>query len=161
MTHSWRPMQTSDIAAVTAISDAVHGIYTEPAAVYTERLTLHPAGCFVLDVDGEISGFLITHPWHGGKSPALGEMLGAIPDDASTYYLHDIALLPQARGTGAGREGLKLTIAAARSGGFREVSLVAVNGADRYWAAQGFAYDHDAAPPYGNGTFRMMLNIGA
>ena len=161
MTHQWRPMQASDVAAITAISDAVHGIYTEPAAVYAERLALYPEGSFVLEVDGQVSGFLVTHPWRGGTSPALGAMLGAIPADADTYYLHDIALLPAARGTGAGREGLALTIAAARAGGLAEVSLVAVNGADRFWAAQGFAYDRDAAPPYGEGTHRMVLKLPA
>ena len=31
----------------------------------------------------------------------LGTLLGALPDGGGTYYLHDIALLPAARGQGA------------------------------------------------------------
>jgi hypothetical protein len=102
MTDGWRPMRAADLDAVVAISDAVHGAFTEPRAVYAERLDLYPEGCRVFARGGAVAGFLVTHPWHRGAVPKIGALLGALPAPADIYYLHDIALLPAARGTGAG-----------------------------------------------------------
>lgn len=152
----WRAMDAADLAAVVEISDAVHGRFTEPAAVYRERLACYPHGCFVLERDGAVVGYLVSHPWTRGSSPELGRPIGAIPPAADTYYLHDIALLPSARGTGAGRSALTLVERCARAGGFGDITLTAVGGADRYWATQGFAYDREGhAAAYGAGTHRM------
>jgi GNAT superfamily N-acetyltransferase len=142
---AWRPMRADDLAAVSAISDAVHGRYTEPAAVYAERLALHPEGCRVLVRDGEVAGYLVSHPWHRDRPPALGALLHALPTDADSYYLHDLALLPTMRGTGAGKAALDLVVAQARALGFAEITLMAVGGADRFWARHGFGY---AGPGY-------------
>jgi GNAT superfamily N-acetyltransferase len=153
-------MRAGDLAAVSAISDAVHGRYTEPVAVYAERLELYPAGCRVFEFEGEVAGYLISHPWHRQSPPKLGALLGAIPADADTFYLHDIALLPSARGTGAGRIALDLVVGDARALGFAEVTLMAVGGADLYWAAQGF--DHvprEADPSYGAGAHLMRMPV--
>lgn len=155
-------MHADDVAAVVAISDAVHGRFTEPAAVYRERLALYPRGCLVLERGGAIVGYLVSHPWTRGTSPELGRPIGAIPRHADIYYLHDIALLPPARGTGAGRSALKLVERGAREAGFREIALTAVGGADRYWSAQGFAYDSEGgAATYGVGTHRMRKALPA
>ena len=156
----WRPMRADDLDAVAAISAAVHGDYAETLATYEERLALYPAGCITLEEAGAPVGFLISHPWHAGKSPALNQQLGAIPRENADYYLHDIALLPQTRGSGAGKAALAYVIAHARSRGFERVTLVAVNGADRFWSTQGF--EHRAtgeAGPYGPGTFAMHLTL--
>ncbi|WP_257211611.1 hypothetical protein [Sphingobium sp. IP1] len=58
----WRPMGQGDVDAAAAISDWVHGAYTEKPAIYAERLRLYPAGCFLLEWDGEALGYLVTHP---------------------------------------------------------------------------------------------------
>ena len=115
--HSWRPMRAEDLAAVTAISDAVHGRFTEPMAIYAERLALYPAGCRVLAGDA-VAGYLISHPWYRDSPPKLGAMLGTIPADADAYYLHDLALLPAARGSGGGKAALDWARALARALGF-------------------------------------------
>lgn len=157
---AWRPMQADDLAAVSAISDAVHGAYTEPLAVYAERLDLYPDGCRIFERDGAVAGYLVTHPWHRHSPPKLGALLGAIPGDANTYYLHDIALLPTARGTGAGRAALDFVVDHARALGFADVTLMAIGGADRFWAAQGFAYVPRAVDrSYGAGAHRMRMAI--
>lgn len=154
----WRAMEPDDIGVVAAIPNAVHGTFTEPVSVYAERLALYPAGCFVLEWDGTIAGYLIGHPWTRASTPALGQPLGVIPADADTYYLHDVALLPAARGKGAGHAALGLVIAQARADGFADVTLTAVHGADRFWVTQSFVRDEgDSA--YGEGTCRMRLPL--
>lgn len=160
----WRPMQDSDIRAVTAISDIVHGRFTERPEIFAERLALYPAGCFLLDRDGAAEGYLISHPWHRRSPVPLDELVGAMPEDAASYYLHDLALLPDARGCGAGRRGVEMVLAQAADAGLGEVSLVAVNGADAFWSAQGFSRVEDEAiarklESYGEGTFFMERGV--
>jgi len=149
-------MGTADLDAVAAISDRVHGAFTEPRHVYTERLDLYPAGCRVLERDAAVAGYLVTHPWHRGAVPKLGALLGALPVAADIYYLHDIALLPVTRGMGAGAEATAFVRQQARLAGCEEIRLVAVNGAESYWRAQGF---EEMVPgqegPYGPGSYLM------
>src|SRR5690606_14306907 len=118
----WRAMHAADVAAVVAISDAVHGRFIEPAAVYRERLALYPRGCFVLERGGAIVGYRVSHPWTRGPSRELARPTGALPRHADTYSLHDIALLPPARGTRARRSALKLVERGAREAGFRAIA---------------------------------------
>lgn len=157
----WRPMRAEDLPAIKHISDVVHRDYSEEEAVYAERLTLYPEGCFTLERGGAIVGYIVTHPWHRGLSPALNAYLREIPTENADYYLHDIALLPEARKQGLGEAALKRTIEHARERGFDAVTLVAVNGAERYWGSQGFVIgaDGDEGTTYGPGTYRMRLPL--
>ena len=154
---AWRAMIAADLPAVAQISAAVHGRYAESEAVYAERLALWPTGCFVWQQDEYLAGLLVAHPWHRVGSPALGALLGTIPPDADSFYLHDIALLPETRGQGAGSAATALVIERARQAGFRNITLVAVNGAEAFWPTQGFATVE--AGGYGAGTFRMHRTI--
>lgn len=141
---NWRAMQAEDMGAVSGVSDAVHGHYTEPRAVYAERRELYPAGCFVFDTGGVVTGYLIVHPWRHEAPPALGAMIDSLPDDADCLYLHDLALLPDMRGSGAGAAGTRLALDLALAGGFDAVYLLAVGGADAFWASRGFSPVPDA-----------------
>lgn len=132
----WRPMTEADIPAVAAISDAAHGVYTERADIYAERLRLYPAGCWIFDRAGKALGYLVSHPWQGAVPPMLNAPLIAIPAQADIYYLHDLALLPQVRGSGAAGEAMQLVDASAA--GFKRIMLTAVNGADAFWRKHGF-----------------------
>jgi len=139
-------MQTADLAAVNSLADLVHVSYPEDAAVFAERLRLYPAGCFVLvGKAGAAVGYAITHPWHFKKPPALNSMLGALPEPATSYYIHDIAILPAGRGSGAASRLVAAIIAHARETGAANISLIAVNGSIPFWARQGFEVDADSA----------------
>lgn len=150
-------MAAADLSAVAAISASVHGRFGEPAEVYANRLSLWPTGCFVWQWNDAIAGFLVAHPWYRATSPALGALLSAIPHDADSFYLHDIALLPDTRGRGAGQTAMRLVIDMARGAKCRDIMLVAVNGAEHFWQAQGFAVVEEGG--YGPGTFRMRRPV--
>lgn len=158
----WRPMRDADLPIVVRISDAVHGDFTEPLETFADRLAHYPAGCAILERDGEALGYLISHPWpRGAAPPKLGAQLGAILGSDS-YYLHDIALLPAARGTGAGATATAFVMRQAEVEGCRDIRLVAIQGADSYWYAQGFAYAGAAIEgPYGPGSHLMQRAIEA
>lgn len=154
----WRPMVESDLERVASISDKVHGAYTESQATYAERISLFPQGCKVFTRNGETIGYLVCHPWHAATPPALNAVLGTIPADADCLYFHDIAILPEGRGSGAGGQALAMAEGLARDGGYATVSLVAVNGADSYWSSQGFTVVPDR-PSYGEGSFAMSKPV--
>jgi GNAT superfamily N-acetyltransferase len=144
---AWREMRQSDLAAVLATAAVVHPGYPEDAAVFAERLALHAAGCRVLaDAADRVLGYTLTHPWCYGAPPKLNTLLRAIPADADTYYLHDIAILPAARGAGAATALLALLAEHAAALGLTRMSLVAVNASRPIWEKRGFVVAADARP---------------
>lgn len=144
-THAvhWRPMTLRDLPAVHVVAHQVHPSYFERLEVFAERLLLHPAGCHVLVqyVGGAVSdviGYVLSHPWVFGDPPALNSLLSALPEHPDTLYLHDLALLPTARGTGAGAIVVAQLREHAKSFGWSRMSLVAVNESLPFWRRQGF-----------------------
>ncbi|MFC3124492.1 GNAT family N-acetyltransferase [Pseudoroseomonas globiformis] len=125
------------------IAAQVHQQFPEGETVFAERLALHPEGCRMLEEEGAALGYAIAHPWRFARPPALDSLLGALPERPDTYYLHDAALLPAARGQGAARTLVELMRADA--GSLPSLSLVAVGGTAALWARLGFTEHADAA----------------
>ncbi len=138
MTARWRAMTAADVEAVNAIAARVHLDYPEDETVFAERQRLYPAGCLVLDLDGRPAGYTLTHPWNYLSPPALNVALGALPQTPSTYYIHDVALLPEARGASAGSDAVRAIIAHAATTGIANMSLIAVKGTQGFWSRHGF-----------------------
>ncbi len=134
----WRPMTEVDMPAVCAIADRVHIDYPEDDAVFAERRRLYPQGCAALECDGKLAAYAVTHPWRYGEPPALNVMLETLPPKPTTYYIHDIALLPETRGSGTGSAIVKAVIAHAEATGVSNLSLVAVNNSGDFWRRFGF-----------------------
>ncbi len=139
MTGAWRPMTLPDLSNVERVAAAVHPAHPEDAAVFRERMSLFPAGCFVRDGAAGIQGYVLSHPWTFGRPPSLNTMLGKLPEAADTFYLHDLALLPHARAGGAGSEAVGLIIDRAERGAFRTLSLLAVGRSLTFWQRHGFS----------------------
>ncbi|MBP0492248.1 GNAT family N-acetyltransferase [Roseomonas sp. SG15] len=135
-------MRAGDLPEVRAIAAAVHPGHPESDAVFAERLALHPPGCLLLEAGETALGYAIAHPWHRRRPPALDTLLGALPEAPGVFYLHDLAILPAARGQGAGggalRELEELT-------GGLPMALVAIGGTEGFWQVQGFAAVPDPA----------------
>ena len=133
----WRPLHISDIAAVSSIARRVHPEFPEPDAVFFDRLALAPHTCFLLEIQGVPSGYVLAHPYGRGSAPALGTVLGALPENPDALYIHDLALLTLARGTGAAHQIVDTLAGLARPLG--AMSLVAVNNSTPFWTRMGFA----------------------
>jgi ribosomal protein S18 acetylase RimI-like enzyme len=132
-------MTAGDLPDVAAVADRVHPAYPEDLAVAVERLALYPAGCRVLaEASGALLGYVLSHPWHSAAPPALDSLLGALPSSTPSYYIHDLALLPAARGTGAADAVVRALASDAAAAGFRDMQLVAVNGSTGFWQRHGF-----------------------
>jgi GNAT superfamily N-acetyltransferase len=134
----WRAMVAADLPAVQALAGIIHPEFPEDAAVFADRLALHSAGCLTLDGDGEAIGYLLSHPWHFKQPPKLNAVLRAPAKPATTYYIHDLALLPAARKTGAAAAVVATLAAHARTLQLPNITLVAVNNSVHFWRRQGF-----------------------
>lgn len=136
-------MRAGDVDAVEAIAARVHPGLPERRAVFEDRLTLAPHHCFVLVRDGRPAGYLLAHPWLDAAPPALDTVLGALPDRPAALCLHDLALLPEARGGGAAtalvRAVLVRAVLARADAHAGAAVLVAVGGSAPFWERLGFA----------------------
>lgn len=135
---SWRAMTGYDLAAVEGIADVVHPDFFEAPEVLAERQRLYRNGCYLLELGERPAGYVLSHPWRYGSLPALNSLLGAIPEGADTYYIHDLALLPVARRVGAASKIVKALIKHADAEGYQTMTLVAVNGSIPFWEKHGF-----------------------
>jgi len=134
----WRPMTVADVPRVLAVADEVHPTFPEDGAVFEERLRLYPAGCLAFSSGDDILGYAVSHPWRAYDPPVLNSRLGELPRQPETFYIHDVALRPELRGSGAAALVVALLIARARKNAFTTASLVAVNGSAGFWERHGF-----------------------
>lgn len=134
----WRFMEAGDVAEVSRISAAIHPGFPEDDRVFFERLKLFPRGCFVLESGGKPGGYLFSHPWRVLDIPPLNTLLGALPGRPETYYLHDIALMPETRSKGASASIVAHVLRLAQADGLASCSLVAVNSSAPFWQRFGF-----------------------
>ncbi|WP_242621875.1 GNAT family N-acetyltransferase [Komagataeibacter xylinus] len=137
---SWAPMQPGHLPAVAALAARMHPGCPERAEVLDERRSLCPAGCQVLvKPDGQVRGYMLSHPWHMAHPPALDTLLGRLPARPDCWYLHDIAIDPALRGQGHAHAALRHLGAQARLHGVKWLALMAAEGARALWAHLGFA----------------------
>ncbi|KAG9189336.1 hypothetical protein G6011_06204 [Alternaria panax] len=134
----WRPLSVSDIPSLVQVADRVHPDLPESNKVFAERTKLFPQGCLgVFDGLGELRGYIISHPIRYREPPALDQLLGEVAPDADQYYIHDLAILPEFRGSGLAHECLsKILETVAKR--YATTSLVSVYGTEDFWGRYGF-----------------------
>ncbi|KAH9902330.1 acyl-CoA N-acyltransferase [Xylariomycetidae sp. FL2044] len=138
----WRQLTANDIKALARVADIVHTDLPESNHVFEERAKLFPEGCLALvDNNGELCGYAISHPIRRRDPPALDTLLGGeIAPGADQYYIHDVCVLPAWRGRGLASQAInRLLVVAER---FQSACLVAVYGTAPFWGRYGFR-----APP--------------
>ncbi|WP_366937860.1 GNAT family N-acetyltransferase [Phreatobacter sp.] len=135
---NWRAMTPADLPAVSTIAAEVHPDFPEDEAVFAERLRLYPAGCHVLAGGDGVAAYAISHPWPALSCPPLNALVDALPADATSYYIHDVALSRAVRGAGHASAIVAALAGHARSIGCAAMSLVAVNGSAGFWSRHGF-----------------------
>jgi ribosomal protein S18 acetylase RimI-like enzyme len=137
----WRAMTGYDLPAVSRIAALVHPAFPESDAVLAERQQLYHNGAYLLEVNERPAGYVLSHPWKLDGLPELDKTLGKLPADPDTYYIHDLAVLPLARRIGAGSFILAALAKHAAAQGFASMSLVAVNGSQKFWERHGFSVE--------------------
>lgn len=137
MILSWRPLLIDDAAAVVSIAAVVHDAFPERPEALMSRVEVSPDTCFGLEGDGRLVGYVLAHPARFGAPPKLDCVIFPTPN-ADTLYIHDLALLPDARGGGSGQAITRHLKTLAQDAGLATLSLVAVHGSSGFWSRQGF-----------------------
>ncbi len=138
---AWRAMSGYDLDAVFDIANKVHPGFFEAREVLAEKFALYRNGCYLLEVGERPAGYVLSHPWTLGDLPALDALLGALPEHADSYYIHDLALLPLTRGVGAAGQIVAALTKHAQAMNYPSMSLVAVNNSRAFWTRQGFGVE--------------------
>lgn len=135
----WRPLSPRDLGDVMAVAEVVHAAYPERRESFADKLALAPDCCFGLaGANDVLAGYAVALPWTRGETVALDAMLGQLPARCDALYIHDIAILPAARGRGLAGTVVTLLAEVARRHDVRAMTLTAVYGAEAVWARHGF-----------------------
>lgn len=97
-----------------------------------------PRLCKVAECDGSVVGYVMAHPWPLGMTPPLNTVYDRVPANSDSLFIHDLAVLPAARGVGAGNALARAAIDAGCVMRMRSAALIAVQGSEPFWARFGF-----------------------
>jgi ribosomal protein S18 acetylase RimI-like enzyme len=163
-----RTMAEADIAAVLEIQAVCYTEITpESDTSLHAKLSASQSTCFIASLDGTVVGYLISLPWECSNPPTLNAATCRLPPSPDCLYLHDLAVTPHARRSGAARALVEACLTRMRGLGLQRASLVAVQNSVSYWERYGF----QAVPPsvplqarlasYGTGVAYMVLTAQA
>ncbi len=134
----WRTAMESDVPEIDRIARIIHPDLPERPETFREKLRLSPSTCLVACDGANVRGYAIAYPWRMNAMPPLDEFFGALPADASVLFIHDVALLPSARGLGLVENLLEMLSRAGRRLGLEQFTLAAVYGSEEVWFRYGF-----------------------
>lgn len=163
-----RPLTPDDMAAAAVLQNlAYQPLYHEPREVLESRLTVAPAFCWGAFQGGDLIAYILSHPWPAASPPPIGVALAA-PPATDNWFVHDLAIGPNARGAGLGRALAAAAAGAAREAGLVRADLVAVQGAWRFWEKLGYKVAEDLSPAlrakvagYGDDARYMTAELAA
>jgi diaminopimelate decarboxylase/GNAT superfamily N-acetyltransferase len=155
-----RPITEDDWDAVVALESTAYaglGLSEDRAAL---RSRAAPGLSFVLDDGDRIAGYLLALPYPPLSHPDLTRAEHRV-HASDNLHLHDVVVAAELRGGGLGRRLLAHLHETAAAKGFRQVSLVAVDGTASFWAANGYHPHHEAPShsSYGPGAVHMSREI--
>jgi len=159
-------MTESDLESVDSIGKIVHTQLPERPEVFQEKFKLFPAGCRTLRWTERIVGYGIAHPWLLNSIPPLDSFLDALPESPKCLFIHDIVVLPEARGHDATASFVTEMRSVAGQASLRSLALVSVYGTALLWARLGFHVvdDVDLVPKltsYGSSARYMVSHTNA
>ena len=155
----------SNLAAISDLADRVHTDLPERPEVFAEKMQLFPEGCFVLVSGRNIAGYALSHPWRLRSIPPLDDFLGRIPDNCDCLFIHDVVVLPEARGRRAAAALIETAAALATSRVLPFLALVSVYDTHPIWKRLGFSPVADPAlgaalVSYANNARYMVRELG-
>ena len=138
--HLIREIRTGDWPLIAQIQDAC---YPAEAREQVETLQCHwqvaPQFCFVAETGGKVIAYFFAHPWPKRVPPPIDTHYSEIPKNADSMFIHDLALLPEARGTGLATLLVKHLFEVSSLAGFSHHSLISVQGTLHFWKKLGFS----------------------
>lgn len=135
-----RPACLADLPAILHIQARCYtAIVPESAASMGAKVAAAPDSCFIACRGEHIVAYLLALPWRFDDPPCLDAAECALPEQPDTLYLHDLAVAPEARGSGAADALVHAFLAALGRLRLPRASLIAIQGSAPWWARYGFA----------------------
>lgn len=153
-------LSLSDISKVMQLQKEVYfAIEPETERVMQRKIELSPSGCLGAWCNGELAGYILSHPWNSSKAcPQLGEYLECLPKVPNSWYIHDLAISSKFRGYGVGKILVNSVFEIAKENGFSTIQLVAIQGSSSFWVRFGFHVEDKSSKTlssYGEGAAFM------
>lgn len=134
-----RPMTPADLPGVLAVQAACYEpAYHEPHAAFHAKLMQCADSCWVVAQDASVAAYLVCLPVTDVTLPALHQTDWRRPQRATALYVHDLAVSPTLRGSGAASRLIEQAIQSAQASGLSRLVLVAVQGSVPFWQRHGF-----------------------
>jgi len=141
----WQEMKDADLESVDSIGNAIHTQLPERPEVFQEKFRLFPTGCRILRSGTKTVGYGIAHPWLLKSIPPLDTFLVALPPSPECLFIHDVVVLPEARGHGASAAYVADMRMVAVQVNLASLALVSVYGTTPLWSRLGFRVVEDAS----------------
>jgi ribosomal protein S18 acetylase RimI-like enzyme len=110
----------------------------ESDEAFLRLIELFPEGAIGCFDDEGLCGYAFGVPLKAGSTLELRTPLAKIPDEADTFYIHDVAVAERCRGRGLGRALASRLLDLAHDRGFTRLELVSVQGSTPFWEKFGF-----------------------
>jgi len=134
-----RPLEPADLPAALTIQNASYPAFLiEEEVAFASRLDLPNSYSLAATQDGALVAYLLAHGWRAQSPPSVSAVLTA-SKLSEVLFIHDLAVSPAARGSGAGRRLVEHAFQLAAADGLKVAELIAVEGAAPYWRNLGFA----------------------
>jgi len=147
MTAAVRPLTEHCLPAVDLIQRAAYSpSFLEELAILADKIAHYPDGCWAAEVEGQVVGYLLSHPACFANPPGLNQLLDVRTGALDCYFIHDVAVLPAHRGQGLAQLLLGMAMRQAAQRGFAEVALIAVQNAQGFWQRRGFQFVPETVP---------------
>lgn len=133
-----RTIKENDWPSILRIQQECYGEeIQETLAALQSRWHLSPGSCFVVENECALMGYALSHPWKDHDVPALNIPLHAL-SGSGLLYVHDVAVSPSGRGSGAAALLVNALISSARAGNLCTMALTAVQDSGVFWKKYGF-----------------------
>jgi GNAT superfamily N-acetyltransferase len=134
-----RPLNRDDIGELHRLETECYApALHESDAAFLRLIELFPEGAFGCFDGVGLCGYAFGVPLKAGQTLALRTPLETVPEDADTFYIHDVAVAERCRGRGVGRLLAERLLDLARARGFTRSELVSVQGSAPFWETFGF-----------------------
>lgn len=135
-------------------------VMSENRIALTSKNSVSPSTCFVLEVKGQVVGYLLSLPYPRFEYPHLDQVESMVYR-SQNLHLHDLVIAERFRGQGLARRLLDQLMLVGGREGYRWLSLVAVSGTHFFWKTQGYDFCPEVvlAKSYGEGASYMSRAI--
>ena len=132
-------MEEKDLKAVIEIQrELFTSDLQEDISILRRKYELFPDGCWVVKIEDEVVGYLVSHPWLLACPPMLGSYIDSLPKNPDCLYLHDIGVVSHIGGKGVGHETVMKFKDFAKQKGFKVIAGVSVMNSLGFWEKHGF-----------------------